>query len=63
MDPMIKSATSDLSQSQRDNLREYVKDHPEIRTILQDLMANLLMEKPENPIKFSKQYFGNFQKK
>ncbi|EAX97958.1 hypothetical protein TVAG_316230 [Trichomonas vaginalis G3] len=62
MDPMIQSATADLSQSQRDDLRTYVREHPEIRTILKDFMANLLMDKPENPKEFAAEYFGNLQK-
>ena len=59
---MVKSATADLSQSQRDDLRTYVREHPEIRTVLQDFLANVLMDKPEDARSFAREYFGNFQK-
>ena len=62
MDPMIQSATADLSQSQRDDLRTYVREHPEITTILQDFLANLLLDKPDNCKEFASEYFGNLQK-
>ena len=59
---MIQSATADLSQSQRDDLRTYVREHPEIRTILQDFVSNLLLDKPDNCKEFAAEYFGNLQK-
>lgn len=62
MDPMIASATADLSQSQRDDLRTYTREHPEIRTILQDFMANLLLDKPADIYDFAREYFNNFKK-
>lgn len=58
-DPLIRSATADMSQAQRDELRTYVREHPEIRTILQDFVANVLADKPDNTIEFAKEYFSS----
>ena len=59
MDPMIKSATEDMSQSQKDELRAYVRDHPEILSILKDFVAMVLVDKPENTVEFAHEYFAN----
>lgn len=58
-DPLIRSATEDMSQAQRDELRTYVREHPEIRTILQDFVANVLADKPEDTVEFAKEYFSS----
>jgi len=58
-DPLIKSATEDTSQEQNAELRKYTREHPEIRTILQDFVANVLADKPEDTIEFAKEYFSS----
>jgi hypothetical protein len=58
-DPLIRSATIDMSQDQRAELRRYVREHPEIRTILQDFIANVLADKPDDTIEFAKEYFSS----
>jgi ApbE superfamily uncharacterized protein (UPF0280 family) len=58
-DPLIRSATEDMTQSQREDLRRYVREHPEIRTILQDFVANVLGDKPEDTVEFAKEYFSS----
>jgi hypothetical protein len=58
-DPLIRSATIDMSQEQRSELRGYVREHPEIRTILQDFVANVLADKPDDTIKFAMEYFSS----
>ena len=58
-DPMIKSATDDMSIVQRAELRTYVREHPEIRTILQDFVANVLADKPDDLVAFAKEYFSS----
>jgi hypothetical protein len=56
-DPLIRSATEDMTQEQRQELRTYVRDHPEIRTILQDFVANVLADKPDDTVAFAREYF------
>jgi hypothetical protein len=58
-DPLIRSATEDMSQEQRFELRKYVREHPEIRTILQDFVANVLADKPDNAVDFAREYFSS----
>jgi hypothetical protein len=58
-DPLIRSATIDMSQDQRAELRRYTREHPEIRTILQDFVANVLADKPDDTIEFAKEYFSS----
>lgn len=58
-DPLIRSATEEMSQAQRAELRKYVREHPEIRTILQDFVANVLADKPEDTVEFAKEYFSS----
>jgi hypothetical protein len=58
-DPLIRSATQDMTQDQRADLRRYVREHPEIRTILQDFVANVLADKPDETIEFAKEYFSS----
>lgn len=58
-DPMLKSATEDMSVVQRAELRTYVREHPEIRKILQDFVANVLADKPEDLVAFAKEYFSS----
>lgn len=62
MDPMIKSATEDMSQSQKDELRNYVRDHPEILTILKDFVAMVLADKPDDTVEFAREYFSTLAK-
>lgn len=62
MDPMIASATSDLAQSQRDELRGYIKDHPEVRSMLQDFIVSVIASKPDDVHAFAREYFGSFRK-
>jgi ApbE superfamily uncharacterized protein (UPF0280 family) len=58
-DPQNRSATEDMTHSQREDLRRYVREHPEIRTILQDFVANVLADKPDDTIEFAKEYFSS----
>ncbi|OHS97626.1 hypothetical protein TRFO_09327 [Tritrichomonas foetus] len=48
-----------MTQDQRKELRTYVREHPEIRTILQDFVANVLADKPDDTILFAKEYFSS----
>jgi hypothetical protein len=57
--PLIRSATEDMTIDQRSDLRRYVREHPEIRTILQDFVANVLADKPEDTVEFAKEYFSS----
>jgi hypothetical protein len=46
-----------MTQEQRADLRRYIREHPEIRTILQDFVANVLADKPDDTVAFAKEYF------
>lgn len=61
-DPLIKSATEDMTQAQKEELRSYIQQHPEIRSILQDFIANLLADKPEDIPEFANEYFSSLRK-
>jgi len=54
-DPLIGSATEDMSQEQ-------VREHPEIRTILQDFLANTLADKPDDTVEFAKESFSSLNR-
>jgi ApbE superfamily uncharacterized protein (UPF0280 family) len=58
-DPLIRSATEDMTKDQQADLRRYIREHPEIRTILQDFVANVLADKPEDTVEFAKEYFSS----
>ena len=59
VDPLFRSASEDMTIEQRIELRAYVREHPEIRTILQDFVANVLADKPEDTVEFAKEYFSS----
>jgi hypothetical protein len=58
-DPLIRSATEDMTKDQQGDLRRYIREHPEIRAILQDFVANVLADKPEDTVEFAKEYFSS----
>lgn len=61
-DPLISSATEDMTQAQKEELRSYVQQHPEIRSILQDFIANILADKPDDLSEFANEYFSSLRK-
>jgi hypothetical protein len=46
-----------MTQEQRAELRSYVREHPEICTILQDFVANVLVDKSDLTVAFAGEYF------
>ena len=57
--PPMEADSSSTTIEQRIELRAYVREHPEIRTILQDFVANVLADKPEDTVEFAKEYFSS----
>ena len=60
-DPIFKSAPEELSPQQREEVRQYILTHPEIREIIQHLIEAIVTEKPDKPLEFAKQYFENMK--
>jgi hypothetical protein len=57
LDPIFRSAPESLSPQQREEVRQYIKAHPEVKQIVQDLITAVVAEKPEAPLDFARQYF------
>ena len=55
--PLFKSAPEALSMQQREDVRQYISAHPELREIIQKLIEAVVTEKPDRPLDFAKQYF------
>jgi hypothetical protein len=58
-DPLFLSAPEPLSPQQREEVREYIRKHPELRQIVQDLIKAVVTAKPEKPLDFARDYFQN----
>ena len=39
---------------------EYLASHPELKTLVSDFMAALLMEKPDDPVEFARVHFERY---
>ena len=54
-------------QSVKDKIKKenaaYMREHPEARQLLNDYFSSVLLHKPENVYKFTKNYFAFFNKK
>ena len=61
MDDSYQSAPPEYSQKQREEVKQYIKDHPEIREIIQKLMQAIIESKPEKPLDFAREYFQNLK--
>jgi guanylate kinase len=44
----------------KENHNRYIERHPELQQILNDFISEVLLEKPADPIAFSREYFGKF---
>ena len=60
-DPLFASAPPELSVQQRNEINQYIANHPEIKTIIQDLMTAIATSKPEKPLDFAREYFSNMK--
>ena len=60
-DPLFKSAPESLSPQQREEVKHYIRSHPEVREIIQNLIEAVVTEKPEKPLEFAKSYFQNMK--
>jgi hypothetical protein len=61
-DPLFKSAPEHLSPQQREEVRQYIRKHPELRQMIQDLITAVVTSKPEKPLEFARDYFANLPK-
>ena len=60
-DPLFASAPPELSPQQREDIRKYISAHPEIKTIIQDLICAIVKTKPDAPLDFAREYFTNMK--
>ena len=58
-DPIFKSAPEEYSPQQREEVRQYIRAHPEIREIIKNLIEAVVTEKPEKPLELAREYFQN----
>lgn len=63
LDPELKNYYVDIKKNIKQDHTTYIESHPEIRQILNDFMSTLLLHKPEDVFKFTKDYFQFFNKK
>lgn len=62
MNPSEKVYYNHIKNDFTAEYNNYVKEHPEIKQLLSDYMSSLLMEKPNNVINFTKEYFSYYNK-
>lgn len=60
-DPLFRSVPKEYSPQQREEVRQYVAAHPEIREIIKNLMEAISTNKPEKPLEFAAEYFRNLK--
>lgn len=60
-DPLFSSAPKEYSPQQREEVKQYVADHPEIRELIQHFMEAVSTNKPEKPLEFAAEYFKNLK--
>lgn len=61
-DPELQNFYKDVKQQIKTGHKEYIKEHPEIRQLVNDYFSALLLHKPDNVFSFSKDYFAYFNK-
>ncbi|EAX86542.1 hypothetical protein TVAG_428090 [Trichomonas vaginalis G3] len=57
----VISAPEEYSPQQRLEVKQYLESHPEIKTVIADLMVAIIENKPEKPLDFAKEYFENLK--
>lgn len=62
LDPELRNYYVDIKQTLSSDYTQYIKEHPEIRQLMNDYMSSLLLHKPENVFAFTKDYFAFFNK-
>ena len=63
MDPEQQNYYNNVKTKSKKDHNEYIKQHPEIRQVLNDYFSNVLLHKPDNVYSFTKDYFAFFNKK
>lgn len=60
LDPELKTYFSKIKEEIKSEHVQYIRNHPEIRDILNDFLSSLLLEKPEDVCVFARKYFSFF---
>lgn len=60
LDPELKTYFSKIKEEIKSEHVQYIRNHPEIRDILNDFLSSLLLEKPEDIYFYARKYFGFF---
>lgn len=55
------SAPPEYSPQQREEVKKYMISHPEIKSIIEELMVAIIENKPEKPLDFAREYFNNLK--
>jgi guanylate kinase len=63
MDPELQNFYNDIKSEIKGEHADYIKQHPEIRQVLNDYLSNILLHKPEDVYSFTKDYFSFFNMK
>lgn len=63
MDPELQNFYNDIKSEIKGEHADYIKQHPEIRQVLNDYLSNILLHKPEDVYSFTKDYFSFFNQK
>ncbi|EAY00012.1 hypothetical protein TVAG_029160 [Trichomonas vaginalis G3] len=61
MDPIFQSAPAEYSPQQREEVKKYIVAHPEIKTVIEELVNAIIENKPEKPLDFAREYFNNLK--
>ena len=63
LDPVLRNYYVDIKKNIMEDHNTYIQSHPELRQLLNDYMSSLLLHKPDDVFKFTKDYFSFFNKK
>ena len=61
-DPELQNFYTTVKEGIKTDHQKYIKEHPEIRQLVNDYFSALLLHKPDNVYDFSKKYFAFFNK-
>lgn len=60
LDSKEHSIVTVRTEELKDQHNKYIEKHPELQQLLNDFVSEVLLEKPENPITFAREYFSKF---
>lgn len=62
-DSKEKSIITVRTEELKEKHFKYIEKHPELQQLLNDFVSEVLLEKPDDPIAFSREYFSKFNPK